>query len=102
MVKTALGAGGRQFESARPDHSMQAFAGLCLAIAKSPVADFEAVAFLRVQQANRRDTECCWQSRRARATFCAKGIEAVDTIDSRTALSSIASMEIVYTLGSNL
>ena len=45
----ALGAGGREFESRRPDQLIQSYVGDSLAAAKSPVVDFVAVGFLKIQ-----------------------------------------------------
>ena len=49
-LETVLGAGGRQFESARPDQLFQVVVALLLAVAKSRVADFEVAAFLKIQR----------------------------------------------------
>ena len=47
-----MGAGGRAFKSPRPDQSIQADVGDSLAAAKSPVVDFVAAAFLKIQHVN--------------------------------------------------
>jgi hypothetical protein len=50
--ESALGAGGREFESRRPDQQNQADAAMHLGMAKTAVDKFVAAAFLKIQQAS--------------------------------------------------